>query len=136
MVFYKTKAHPIPGTRYADVAPQARALLRTIERRTKRRPYLRSAYFKKDKIFLTYYWKHLSQLKTYQRTRRLKYLPCAIELLRKSRHQPERYRKREQEKEVYYRFFGISPNGIEFVVQVKGNEKTNRKELLSVFPRK
>ena len=134
MTPYRAKATSLPGTRYTEVAPLARALLRSIARRTKRRPYLRSAYFGKDKIFFTYFWKHLMQLPRYQRVRRLKYLPCAIELIRKSRQMPEVYLKRDRPREIFYRFSGQAPNGPEFAVQIKENLRTRRKELMSVFP--
>lgn len=131
---YRVKKHPFPGTRYSQIAPQARKLLRSIAKRTKRRPYLRSAYFRKDKIFFTYFWQHLTQIRRYQRVRRLKYLPCAVELIQKSHLMPEIHLKRNHPHEQYYRFNGIAPNGVEFAVQIKENLRSKRKELMSVFP--
>ncbi|MBI4022176.1 MAG: hypothetical protein HY372_02370 [Candidatus Andersenbacteria bacterium] len=131
---YRVKTPPLAGTRYADITPPARRLLKNIQRRTKRRPYIRSAFFKKEKVFIVYFWDHLLQLPRYQRTRRLKYLPCAIELIQKSRQAPKRYLKRDQPQEVFYRFSGRAPNGVAFAVQVKERRKTGRKELMSVFP--
>ena len=134
MTLYRTKAAPLPGTSYADLAPLARALLRSIARRTKRRPYIRSVYFRKDKIFFTHFWAHLAQRSPGQRARRLKYLPCALELVRKSRHEPNSKENPNRQREILHRFAGLTPDGEKFMVQIKEDKKTNRKELMSVFP--
>src|SRR5438552_1782982 len=85
---YRCQVAPFTDNRYADIMPQARSLFRALQKRTKRRPYIRSAYFKKDKIFFDYLWTHLNQKSLPDRARRLRFLPCALELLQKSRHAP------------------------------------------------
>jgi hypothetical protein len=61
MAVYRVKNTELAGTSYAEIAPRARLLLRAIARKTKRQPYLRSAYFQKEKIFFTFLWQHLQQ---------------------------------------------------------------------------
>jgi hypothetical protein len=85
---YQCRCKPFAGHRYAEIMPQARKLFRTIQRRTKRRPYVRAAYFKKDKVFFDYFWIHLNQKSVHDRARRLKYFPCALELIAKSTVEP------------------------------------------------
>ena len=131
---YRASTKPLRGSSWNEIAPQARHLLRFITRRTKRRPYIRSAYFRKDKIFFTYFWKHLGQRSHRQRAKRLRYLPCAIELIRHSRNEPELKENPNRHGEFLHRFYGVTPDGQTFVVQIKENKKTSRKELMSVFP--
>lgn len=56
---YKTKARRVSGTRYRDVYDEAFSLYEAIRKRTKRRPYIRSVYFRKQKIFVDLFWQHL-----------------------------------------------------------------------------
>lgn len=132
---YNTHIQPFSGTSYSDVASPARQLLRSIEKKTKRRPYIRSAYFDKDKIFLTYFWQHLEQRPRYQRARRLKYLPCAIELIQRSRNEPISKQNVDRPREILHRFAGRARDGRLFFVQIKEDKWTDRKELMSVFPK-
>ena len=131
---YQTTSKPFSGSSWNEIAPQARYLLRVITRRSKRRPYIRSAYFSKDKIFLSYFWRHLSQ-KTYpEQLRRMRYLPCAIELIKKSRHSPLSKQNPNQSDEILHRFAGTASDHKLFMVQIKEYKRTGRKELMSVFP--
>ena len=50
-----------------------------IEKRTKRKPYVRSAYFSKQKIFFDYFWLHLRQKPFAERARRLKFFAEFLE---------------------------------------------------------
>lgn len=134
LTLYRTITQPIRGSSWAEVAPQARHLLRSIARRTKRRPYIRSAYFRKDKVFLSYFWQHLSQKPYPEQLRRLRYLPCAIELIRKSRHRPTSKQNPNRPDEILHRFAGMTPDHQLFMVQIKESQQTDRKELMSVFP--
>src|SRR5687767_1636804 len=85
---YRPRAQLLPGSNFTEVAPQARRILHALERRTKRQPYIRSKYFRGQKIFLSLFWPHLSQKPLPEQGRRLKFLPCAIELLQESRFAP------------------------------------------------
>lgn len=134
MNFYKTKSALLPGSSYQQVAPIARKILRTIEKRTKRQPYIRSAYFKKDKIFFTNFWDHLLQKSWLDRARRLRYLPAALELIRHSQNKPNITENPNRKGELFYRFFGITDDGYRFCVQIKEAKRKGRKELMSIFP--
>jgi len=66
MKAYKTKASKLAGTDFHEVRKKAFALYQNIQRRSHRRPYIRSAYFKKEKIFLALFWQHLFDKKKWQ----------------------------------------------------------------------
>jgi len=53
MKTYKTKTKRLAGTSYPEIRKKAFGLYQKIKRKSKRKPYVRSAYFKKNKIFLT-----------------------------------------------------------------------------------
>ena len=56
MVPYQAKAKKIPGSSYGEVMRNAFLIFdEKIKKKTKRRPYVRSAYFKKEKIFFDYF---------------------------------------------------------------------------------
>ena len=58
---YKTKEKRLSGTNYAEIKKEAQIIFNEIKRKTKRQPYIRSAYFKKQKVFFNYFWTHLAQ---------------------------------------------------------------------------
>lgn len=49
MKVYQTKAKKSSGSSYSEVYPQAYALFKEIKHKSKRRVYIRSAYFNKQK---------------------------------------------------------------------------------------
>lgn len=134
LIPYQTHCDPLPGTAASEVFPRARALLRAIGRRTKRQPYIRSAYFRKDKIFFTHFWRHLTEKPFPEQIRRLKFLPCALELLAHSRNEPLTRESAEEVGILLHRFAGLTKSKEPFYVQVKEYKRTNRKEFISVFP--
>lgn len=127
---------PLPGHRYVEVVPQARKLLRELEKRTKRRPYVRSAYFRKEKIFFDYFWDHVRQKLPSDQARRLKFLPCALELLQKSHHDPLTFQEPDRPDLLLHRFAGKTRDGRLFYVQVREEKRGSTKQCLSVFPAK
>ncbi len=131
---FRAKVKPLSGTSWEEVAPQARTIIRAIEKRTKRQPYVRSIYFNKQKIFLSYFWPHLLQKQFPDRVRRLRYLPCGIELIQRSREEPTTKANPNKRGELLHRFVGVAPDGQNFVVQVKEDKKSGKKYFLSVFP--
>ncbi|MFC1618038.1 hypothetical protein ACFL2B_02035 [Patescibacteria group bacterium] len=134
MQIYQTKTNRLSGTDYREVHKKARAVYQKIARQTKRRPYVRSAYFGKQKIFLTIFWPHIYEKKNWRdKVRRMRYLPCAFELIQKSRFQPISKVNQNRKIEILYRFFGKTGNGKIFFVQIKENRKTGKKWLMSVF---
>ena len=52
MIPHHTKIGILTGTSYGEVMRHARAVYEPIRKRTKRKPYARSAYFKKQKVFI------------------------------------------------------------------------------------
>jgi len=132
---YKAKTKPFPGTRYADIGYKAHGLYNKIKRKSKRRPYIRSAYFTKSKVFLELFWHHLQDKHNLNdKTRRLKYLPCAFELIENSKIDPETRENPDKHSELLHRFTGIAPNKAIFFVQIKESKKSGKKWLMSVFP--
>lgn len=133
---YQNHVGLLPGTRYADLAPQARAILKNLARRTKRQLYVRSIYFNKQKVFFSYFWDHLSQKPPGERARRLRYLPAALEVIKKSPHHPYTTESTTKKRFLFHRFLGTTPAGDRFYVQIREDKRTNRKELMSIFPDK
>lgn len=133
MKAFTVKTSKIGATRYADIIKKARLIYHKIEKRTKRRPYIRSAYFKKEKIFFDYFWAHLNQKLPSDRRRRLRYFPCAVELIENSRFEPFTELNRFKKSERLHRFTGLTKDDELFYVQIKEDLKTKQKFLMSVF---
>jgi len=134
MIVYKTKTKKLGGTSYREVIKKARAIFHNIEKRSKRNAYLRSAYFKKEKVFFGMFWTHLNQKPKKNRVRRLKLLSCAVDLIEHSRNKPISKLNPNNTKELLHRFGGITSEGELFYVQIKENLRTKRKDFMSVFP--
>ena len=134
MIFFKTKAEKLYGHTYKDISNQAKAIYKREKIRTKRKPYVRSAYFKKDKIFLELFWQHLWQKNWRDRKRRVQFFDCALDLLRHSRVDSVSVQDPNHKSVMLHRFYGMTPTGYEFCVQVKQDKKTGQKWLMSVFP--
>ena len=131
---YKTRAKKIKGSKYRDVAHSVRLSYKEIANRTKRDAYVRSAYFKKDKIFLKLFWTHLHEHPMYGQKRRLQFFDCAIDLLRHSTNPPETLPNPNGRNELVHRFAGITETGERFYVQVKQELRSGKKYFMSVFP--
>lgn len=131
---YRTKSKRFGGTSYAELVKKARRLFRDLESKTKRRPYIRSAYFSKDKIFFDYFWPHLNQKSPRQRQARLAFIECGIELIQHSRYAPISKTNPNRKTEIQHRFGGITPDDEAFFVQIKEDTKTKNKFLMSIFP--
>lgn len=110
----------------------ARADYYTIQKRTPRRQaYIKSKYFGKDKIFIGQFWEHIRQKRPSDRVRRVRLFPCAMELIRHTRYAPDIIVNNEL---LLYRFYGKTPDGKRFCVQVRESTRTSRKDFMSVFP--
>ncbi len=132
---YQTKTKPVAGTNYTDVYKKSFEFHERIRKKSKRRPYIRSAYFNRQKIFLGIFWSHLHAKLNYRdKTRRAKLFPCAVELIQHSRCQPFIQQSLEEPDELLYRFAGITPDQQLFIVQIKKNMRSGGKRLISVFP--
>lgn len=95
------------------------------KKQTKRRPYIRSAYFKKEKVFFDFFREHLFQKSPKERMARLRYFEAAIELIRDSRNKPA-IRENPNKKETLYRFAGLTVEKELFFVQIKQDKKGNK----------
>jgi len=132
---YKTRTSRIPGKDLRIIYKRSFSFYKNLKTKTRRRPYVRSAYFNKKKIFLELFWQHLSDKSNFHdRVRRARYFPCAIELIEKSRFQPISKENPNKKSEILHRFIGISRDKYLFIVQIKENKKTGQKWLISVFP--
>lgn len=134
MKAYKTRVRAFTGTKYHDVYLRAFGIYKQIKATTKRRPFVRSAYFKRDKVFLAIFWQHLNQKNWKDRTRRLKFFPCAIDLIKNSKFIPTSKENPNDKNEILHRFGGITADNDIFYVQIKEDKKTDQKFLISVFP--
>jgi hypothetical protein len=133
MIPYQTKSKKIAGSSYGEVMRNAFSVYDEIKKKTKRRPYVRSAYFKKEKIFLDYFREHLFQKLPKERTRRLKYFKAACDLIENSKLGPVEKTELFEKKEILYRFAGLTIEKDLFYVQIK-EDKRKRKYLMSCFP--
>jgi len=132
---YQTKANKLAGTDFHEVRKKAFRLYLQIKKHSKRKPYIRSAYFKKDKIFLDLFWSHLFEKKHFaDLMRRMKLYPCAIELIQQSRLEPTSKENPNKLSEIFHRFGGVTPDHEMFFVQIKEDKKSSKKWLISIFP--
>ncbi len=135
MRVYETNVKKIIGTSFPEVRKRAFRFYTVIKKKSKRKPYVRSAYFKKDKIFLEVFWSHVFEKKNYwDQIRRMKFFPCAIELIQGSRFEPISKENPNKKGEILHRFIGKSFEGDVFFVQIKEDKANGRKFLISVFP--
>src|SRR3989338_8497723 len=112
MLIYKVKSRKLAGTRWSQVYKKAFSQYKEIRSKTKRRAYIRSAYFDKQKIFLELFWPHLHNKENLRdKTRRIKFFPCAIELLIDCRYEPTSRENPNRKGEILHRFSGITRDG-------------------------
>ncbi len=134
-VYVVKKAKKLSGSSYSEIYKKASQIYKKIKKGTKRRPYIRSSYFGKEKIFLSLFWHHLNEkLNMKDKIRRLKFFNCAIELLKKTDIVPISKENVDKKSEILHRFKGVIDNREVFFVQVKENKQTGRKDFISVFP--
>jgi len=134
MQYYKSKSKPFTGTNYKEISRKALSAYREISRKTRRRPYVRSVYFNKQKIFLGLFWSHLHQKNQWDRMRRMKYFACGLELIVKSRFEPISKENPNRPIEILHRFYGLTPTNKRFSVQIKEDKRTAERHLISVYP--
>lgn len=130
---YQAKSKLIAGTSYGEVLRNTFLLYDEIKKITKRRPYVRSAYFKKEKIFLEYFREHLFQKSPKERMKRMKYFKAAIELIKNSKNEPTLKKDLNNSSIIFYRFAGLTAEKNLFFVQIKEDRKKN-KYFMSCFP--
>lgn len=132
---YRSKYSELPGTSYPEIMAAARHEYHLVQKCTPRRvPYVRSKYFKKDKVFLNTFWDHLKQKHPSEQMKRLKFYLAALDLLRNTDHDSESIIERNNPDVFLHRFTGQTCDGRGFYVQVKDNRRSGRKDFMSVFP--
>ncbi|QQS21526.1 hypothetical protein IPM09_03295 [Candidatus Saccharibacteria bacterium] len=136
MTVYRSKQTLLKGSSYSEVVASARKEYNTIRKLTKRQPYVRSKYFRGDKIFVTVFWDHLMQKHPKERRKRLKFYNAAIDLMRNTTLAPDTIFSEADKHTLLHRFYGVSAEGLEFCVQVKEDKRTGRKDFMSVFAKK
>lgn len=134
MNFYQTKSQLLAGSNYKEIHRNYEKYFRSLQRKSKRQPYVRSAYFLKQKIFLNLFWVHLFDKTHNVRSVRLKYIPATIELLEHSRIDPVTILNLEAKSELFHRFYGLTKNKQKFVVQIKQIKSTGKLYLMSAYP--
>jgi hypothetical protein len=134
MEIYRTKTDKLTGTDYHEVARKARRVYKDVASKSKRKPYIRSAYFNKDKVFLDYFWQHLQEKNWHDRFRRLQFYSCALDLIRNSRVHPTSKINPNNSSERLHRFLGMTRNKETFAVQIKEDLRRKEKHFIAVFP--
>lgn len=134
MKAYQSKFKKLAGTNYKEVYSSALVIYKRTKTKSKRKPHIRSIYFNKNKVFLDYFWQHLRQKNLRDRTRRLKYYQCALDLVRNSKSEPTSKQNPNKKSEILHKFAGLTKNREVFYVQLRENKKTGQKEFMSVFP--
>ncbi|MDO8499148.1 MAG: hypothetical protein Q7S66_00620 [bacterium] len=134
MPYYKTRANKLTGTHWPRLMKKAFGQYKELINKSKRRPYLRSAYFDGQKIFLGLFWQHLHEKNLRDKSRRISFFPCAVELIQKTRHEPISKENPNKKGEILHRFAGSTPNNEIFFVQIKEDRQTDQKYLISIFP--
>lgn len=131
---FHIQINPQKSYDYRTVYKFAFALYRDIASTTKRRPYIRSKFFKKEKIFLAIFWQHIHEKNWHERKRRLRYFACGLELIRCSSSPPITIENPHRSSELLHRFRGMTPNKEIFFVQIKESKENKQKYLISIFP--
>jgi len=131
----QTKTKKVSGSNLGEVYENASRFYREIARQTKRRPYIRSVYFRKEKIFFDYFWDHLRQKSPKVKFERLQYFRAACELIKKSRNKPIVKSNPNKPHETFYKFAGLTVDEGLFFVQIKEDSKKKKgKYFMSCFP--
>ena len=133
MGIYHSKYNQVASTSHARVVTLARVEYHAIQKLTPRREvYVRSKYFKGEKVFINQFWEHLKQKRRSDAVRRLRLFSPGLDLIRNSSFMPATVNKGSST--YLHRFSGITRNGLEYSVQIRENTRTNRKDFMSVFP--
>jgi len=135
MNMYLSKYNPTPSTSHAAVIKQARAEYHKIQKLSPRREaYVKSKYFRREKVFVNQFWEHLKQKRPGDVVRRARLFAPAVDLIRNTTISPDTIYSRESKDTELHRFYGRTKNGAEFVVQIRENKRSKRKDFMSVFP--
>lgn len=130
MGVYHTKCEALSGTSWKETHAAAKDAHKSYIGSARRRAYIRSPLFQRDKVFIDTYWRTLGTRNFRDRQRRLSFLPCGLELIKHAH-----FSKQEvvESKRRYYHFDGVTPAGKSFSVHIK-EDGAGRRYLMSVFP--
>lgn len=131
MNVYVVKSTPLQGSTYSRTIKYARDYYSLLKAKSKRKPYVRSKYFRNQKVFLGLFWGHLFNKRRATRHSRVRLLPCAVEFIINNKFPPISIKSTQNKKEYWYRFQGRTKNNIYFAIQIKS--KLNHLYLMSVF---
>lgn len=135
MKVYQTKISKLRGTDFHEVRGRAFDIYQQIKKRSKRKPYIRSLYFNKEKVFLDLFWAYLFEKKHFANLmRRMKFYPCALDLIQNSNFEPISKENPNKRSEILHRFAGMTSEKDLFFVQIKENKQNGAKWFMSVFP--
>lgn len=132
---YKTSKNKISGSSFIEVRKEANRIFHFIKSKSKRSPYIRSKYFKGNKVFLNLFWAHIYEKNEKDRFRRLKLYNCALDLIKNTTYNPNTCDNFNKKDELLHRFEGVTRNNERFIVQIKENKRSNRKDFISVYPK-
>jgi len=132
MKAYQTKTKIISGTNYGEVLHGAFSIYDGIKKKTKRRPYVRSVYFNKEKVFFDYFREHLFQKSAKVRMKRLRFFGAAVDLIKHSRSKPIVTKNPNKPGETLYKFVGLTAEKEMFFIQIK-EDRRGRKYFMSCF---
>jgi len=133
LIFYQTKSLKLSGTDIKELEKKAKDIFKDIKSRTKRKPYIKSAYFSKQKVFFDYFWQHLNQKRRRERKVRLQLFAVAIELIKNSRNAPISNDNPANRNEILHRFAGLTKDKKLFYVQIKEDKRRGHKYFMSAF---
>lgn len=134
MNYYQAHLPRLGGTRsYKDAYKKSNLFFKPILKKSKRQPYVRSAYFKKRKVFFSLFWKHLFDYPHKVRVERLQYFPASIELIEKSSNKPDSKQNNAKKSEIFHRFYGLTKEKDKFCIQIKEDLRSETLYLMSVF---
>lgn len=135
MKIYQSKYNQLPGSSLHKAYRAAHRYHNLVKsHHPRRRPYVRSRYFKKDKVFVTVYWSHAAQKNRKEQLRRIRLYKCALDLIRNTMFDPLTIIDPAKEEMLLHRFYGRTQDGLEFCVQIKQNQRSGRKDFVSAFP--
>lgn len=133
--YFQTKSGLLPGTSYKEIYKNSQKLFAQIKGKSKRKPYIRSIFFDKRKVFFDYFWEHLMQKRQIDRRRRLKFLSPTLELVKNTRIKPTSKPNPNKKSEILHRFYGQTSGGEKFYVQIKEHKPSKTLQLMSILPK-
>ena len=83
---------------------------------------------------MDYFWQHMEDKSWRDRVRRLRFYPCALDLIRNSHVTPVTVKNPNRISEKLHRFSGVTKSGEIFVVQIKEDVNRNEKYFISIYP--